>query len=198
VTKPAGVLGPIEIRRATVDAVDYPERTVSLIVAPYDEWTVVEHRGQMLEESIAPGAFGAIRNRARRFLVNMEHDDTRWVGTVLDLDPDDTAGLRATIKIRRNAEGDQALDDAADDLLGASIGMAVAPADQTVENRRRRIRKAYLDHIALTATPAYVGARVLEVRHVLDHPVAASVTATPNLDQILAERLARGYGFGLT
>jgi phage head maturation protease len=112
--------------------------------------------------------------------------------------PNDPRGLRMELRIAKTLAGDEVLELAADDLLGASIGMAVAPADQTVENRRRRIRKAYLDHIALTATPAYVGARVLEVRHVLDHPVAASVTATPNLDQILAERLARGYGFGLT
>ena len=106
--------GPIEIRSATITAVDYPQRELSLIVAPYDEWAPVEYRGQIIEESIAPGAFGAIRNRARKFLVNMEHDPARWVGTVLDLEPDDPAGLRATVKIRRSAEGDQALDDAAD------------------------------------------------------------------------------------
>lgn len=197
-TKPAGVLGPIEIRRATVAAVDYAERTISLIVAPYDEWTPVEYRGEMLEESIAPGAFGAIRNRARKFLVNMEHDAARWVGTVMDLDPDHPDGLRAAVRIRRSDEGDQALVDAADGLLGASIGMAVAPTDQTIEDRRRRIRKAYLDHVALTATPAYAGARVLEVRHAGDAATSSPASATPNLDRVLAERIAAGYGWQLT
>jgi len=185
--------GPIEIRSAMVTAVDYPERTVALIVAPYEEWTQVEHRGQLIEESIARGAFGAIRNRARKFLVNMEHDPARWVGTVLDLEPDDPAGLRAAVKIRRCAEGDQALDDAADGLLGASIGMAVAPGDQLFERGRRTIRKAYLDHVALTATPAYLGAKVLEVRHRPAEPAEPVGSSTPNLDRILAERMARGY-----
>lgn len=185
--------GPVELRTATVEAVSYPDRTVDLLVVPYDEMTLVEYRGRLVEESIAPGAFGAIKNRARKFLVNMEHDEARWVGTVLDLDGANERGLRATVKIRRNAEGDQALDDCADGLLGASIGMAVAPADQTVDGDRRRIRKAYLDHVALTATPAYAGAEVLEVRTA---PVVTGVLlpdATPNIDRALALMAERGY-----
>ena len=182
--------GPVEIRTAAVAAVDYPERLLSLVVAPYDEWTTVEHRGRIVEESIAPGAFGAIRNRARKFLVNMEHDAERWIGTVLDIDTDDPTGLRATVKVRRSPEGDQALNDAADELLGASIGMAVAPAGEVMEAGRRRISKAYLDHIALTAQPAYVGAKVLEVRTAV---TTADRSATPNLDRILAERQTTSY-----
>ena len=188
--------GPIEIRTARVDVVDYPERTLSLIVAPYDEETVVEHRGRMIEESIAPGAFGAIRNRARKFLVNMEHDPNRWVGTVLDLEPDDPKGLRATVKIRRSPEGDQALDDSADGLLGASVGMAVSPDGQTVDGGKRRIVKAFLDHIALTATPAYVGAEVLEVRSA--QVIRPPSSTTPNLDAIMAQRAEARYRSLLT
>jgi HK97 family phage prohead protease len=184
--------GPIEIRSAVIETVDYPERTLTMIVAPYDEWGEVEHQGRIIEESIAPGAFGAVRNRARKFLVNMEHDPTRWIGTVLDLVPDHPTGLAAQVKIRRSADGDQALNDAADQLLGASIGMAVAPHDETFEGHRRRVRKAFLDHIALTATPAYLGAAVLEVRSA-PLVVPPVVSGTPNLDRILAERRAREY-----
>ena len=190
--------GPVELRSATIEAVDYPERTLSLIVAPYDEWTEVEHQGRIVEESIAPGAFGAVRNRARKFLVNMEHDPARWIGTVLDLEPDHPTGMHATVKIRRCAEGDQALNDAADDLLGASIGMAVARGDEKVDGHRRRVNRAFLDHIALTATPAYLGAQVIEVRSaplVVTPPVTSP---TPNLDRILAERLDGQYGSRLT
>lgn len=185
--------GPVEIRSATIAAVDYPDRMLKLIVAPYDEWTAVEHRGRMIEESIAPGAFGAIRNRARKFLVNMDHDPSQWLGTVLDLDPDHTAGLLAMVKIRRNAAGDQALNDAADELLGASVGMAVASTGQSMEGGRRRITKAFLDHIALTPTPAYLGAKVLEVRHTGPVVIPAVTSPTPNLDAILAERRLREY-----
>jgi len=189
--------GPVEIRSAPIAAVDYPDRVVSLVLAPFDEWAVVEYRGALLEETILRGAFGAIRNRARKFTVNMDHDRDKWLGTVLDLDPDDPRGLVGAVKIRRSPEGDQALNDAADGLLGASIGMAVAPGDQTVANGRRTIRKAYLDHVALTPTPAYVGAEVLEVRNA-PTVVPLPSSPTPNLDKILAERREAEYRSLLT
>lgn len=191
-------IGPVEIRSATVAEVDYPARTLSLIVAPYDEWAPVEHRGRLIEESIAPGAFGAVRNRARKFLVNMDHDPAKWLGTVLDIDTDNPAGLLATVKIRRSAEGDQALNDAADELLGASVGMAVGSGGETMNAGRRRITKAFLDHIALTPTPTYLGAKVLEVRHIAPAVIKAPTSATPNLDAILAERRLAQYGSALT
>jgi HK97 family phage prohead protease len=185
--------GPVEIRTATIEAVAYPDRTIALVVVPYDEWTPVEVRGRVLEESFAPGAFGAIRNRARKFLVNMEHDPDRWVGSVLELDGANERGLRARVRIRRNPEGDQALDDAADGLLGASIGFAAAPADMTETGDRRRIHKAYLDHIALTATPAYAGAEILEVRSTTPVVTPANLSATPNLDRVRAELAEMNY-----
>lgn len=186
--------GPIELRAAPIEGVSYPERTMSLVAVPYDEWAVVEYRGRLIEESFAPGAFGAIRNRARKFLVNMEHDEERWVGTVLDLDAANETGLRARLHIRRTPEGDQALTDAADGFLGASIGFAAADRDITWETRdRRRVRKAYLGHIALTGTPAYVGGEVLEVRALRPTVVPPSTSTTPILDAVLADRRARGY-----
>jgi HK97 family phage prohead protease len=185
--------GPVEIRTATIEAVAYPERTLDLVVVPYDEWTAVEYKGRIIEESVAPGAFGAVRNRARKFLVNMEHDPDRWIGTVLNLDPINERGLRAVVKVRRNADGDQALDDAADGLLGASIGMAVSPDGHRFDGDRRRISKAFLDHIALTATPAYVGAEVLEVRASPPTVIPPSTSTTPNLDRVLGELREMGY-----
>jgi len=183
--------GPIEIRAAKVEAVDYPQRLVTVIAVPYDEWTTVEHNGRVVEESVAPGAFGAIANRARKIPVNMEHDPARWVGRIVGLDPAAAGGLMARVQIRRDSRGtqefDQVLDDAADGMLGASVGMAVRADGQTLTGGRRRITKAYLDHIALTSQPAYVGAQVVDVRH---HPSVrlAPTSATPNLDRVLAER----------
>jgi HK97 family phage prohead protease len=178
--------GPIEIRTATIESVSYPERIVELMAVPYDEPAVVEYRGRILEETVAAGAFGAISNRARKFLVNFNHNPDVWLGTVLALDSANTRGLRATIKMRRTPEGDQALDDCADELLGASVGMAVAPGDQRIDGTRRRISKAYLDHIALTPTPAYAGAAVLEVRSSPVVELALEPGATPNLERALA------------
>ena len=185
--------GPVELRSAAITDVGYPDRTIDLIAIPYDEWTAVEYKGRFVEESVAPGAFGAVVNRARKFLVNLEHDHERWLGNVVEVRTTDPAGLRAKIRIRRTPEGDQALNDAADGMLGASVGMAVSPDHQRWEtSTRRRIMKAFLDHIALTASPAYAGAGVLEVRHSpLVTPLPES--ATPNLDRILAELAADGY-----
>jgi len=184
--------GPIELRSAAIANVAYPDRTIDLVAVPYDEWTVVDYQGRLIEESVDPTAFGMVQNRARRFLVNMEHDADRVVGNVRDLRS--AKGLLATIKIRRTPEGDQALDDAADGMLGASIGMAVGTTGQTWETRsRRRITKAFLDHIALTFTPAYAGAEVLEVRTEPTVQHTEPVSATPNLDRILAERRGALY-----
>jgi phage head maturation protease len=64
---------------------------------------------------------------------------------------------------------------AADDCLDASAGFRVLPGGETWEGRsRRRIVKAWLDHIALTPDPAYTDARVLAVRN----------GATPRIDAI--------------
>jgi HK97 family phage prohead protease len=181
---------PIELRSAAVSDVRFPDRVVELMAVPYDHWTTVEYRGRLIEESFAPGSFGHVRNRTERFLVNLEHELEHVVGRVVDLDADNPEGLRTELFIRRTPEGDQVLDDAADGMLCGSVGFGALPENQEWDqaNRRRRITKAYLDHIALTFNPAYRDAKVLAVRSAVpDHPAAARV-ATPNLDRILAER----------
>jgi len=183
--------GPIEVRSAVIEQVAYPDRTIDLIAVPYDEWAEVEYRGRIIEESFDPGAFSGVRRRARKFLVNMEHDPDRWVGTVLDLDSENEKGMRAQLKVRRTPDGDQALNDAADGFLGASVGFACAPSHFTwLSENRRRIHKAFLDHIGLTAQPTYLGAELLEVRSAAPRVVPAETSRTPNLDRVLAEMRA--------
>lgn len=188
-------LPPIQTRSAAVSGVQARERIISLVVVPYDEWTpIVDPDGKAVEECVAPGAFGTIQNRADRFLVNLEHDLNHRVGRCVKLIPDAPRGLLADVKIRRGAEGDQILDDAEDGMLGASIGMGVYPRDMTWLTRtRRRIVKAYLDHIALTWTPAYAGAGVLAVRSA-PATVAVPPVPTPNLDAIRLASLREQYG----
>jgi phage head maturation protease len=90
------------------------------------------------------------------------------------------------------------LDDAEDGMISASVGFAALPEHQHWETRsRRKILKAFLDHIGLTFTPVYEGAGVLDVRsRAVAHattPVIAERTATPNLDQIMLDRLVKSY-----
>jgi HK97 family phage prohead protease len=196
-------LAPIETRTAAVTDVRYPERIIELIAVPYNEWAVVDYKGRLIEETFNPGAFGNIQNRANRFLFNLEHDTNRVVGRVQALHPDRPEGLVAEIRVRRGAEGDQVLDDADDGMIGASVGFGVQPEHQRWETRsRRRIMKAFLDHIAGTFTPAYVGAQTLAVRSGTPsvEPVAEGtprpvpVGGTPNLDGIYLARLVAQYG----
>jgi HK97 family phage prohead protease len=179
---------PIELRTVALREVDYPQRLIDLIAVPWDEWTPVEYQGRMIEECFSPGAFGAVEKRVgrARFQVNVDHDPARWVGRVVGLHPGDRHGLRTELQIRRTPEGDQVLTDAADGMLAGSVGFGVLPTDQRWETRdRRRITKAYLDHVALTPTPAYQGSEVIAVR--------SSSSSTPNLDRVLAERADAAY-----
>lgn len=193
----------IETRSATVTDVRFPERVIDLIVVPYDEIAVVEYHGRLIEESFARGAFGkGIEARASRFLVNLEHDQSKIVGRAQAIHPDRREGLVAEVRIRRGPEGDQVLDDAADLMLGASVGFASLPEHQRWETRsRRKIMRAFLGHIGLTWTPAYEGAGILAVRSaspLVDptletQPAATQRSLTPNLDSIYAERLRASY-----
>jgi len=196
----------IETRSAAVANVRHPERMIDLVVVPYNEWAPVEYKGRWIEEAFQPGAFGHIQNRAHRFLVAMEHDMNRIMGRCQTLDPDRPEGLVAEVRIRRGDEGDQVLDDAEDGMVGASVGFGVLPEHQHWETRsRRRIMKAFLDHVGLTFTPVYAGAEVLAVRSRTGFPPPAfpppppvlpgtnERVLTPNLDKIMLDRLEASY-----
>ena len=57
-------LAPIEFRTAETLDVRFPDRTIELVAVPYDEECVVEHRGRLIIETIAPGAFDGVERRA--------------------------------------------------------------------------------------------------------------------------------------
>jgi phage head maturation protease len=188
---------PVEIRSAPITAVNFPERLIELVAVPYDVWATVEYptnSGRLIEESFEPGAFGNIQNRAHRFIVNLEHELDRKIGIVRALHPGRSEGLVAELNIRRGPEGDQTLLDAEDGMIGGSVGFACLPKNQRWEGRsRRRIMTAFVDHIALTFTPAYPGTMPIAVRSA-PAPVAPGERApTPHLDRIMVQRLADEY-----
>lgn len=161
--------GPIEIRHTgTVAGVNFPERTIEIVVVPYDEPTLVEHRGRMISESVAPGAFTGIERRANRVRVNYHHQDhelRHLLGRAIKFHPSRREGLISVVHIRKGEHGDLALEAADEGDLGASGGFGLMPGGENWPDRKtRRLTRLFLDHIALTPTPAYEGAQVLAVR----------------------------------
>jgi HK97 family phage prohead protease len=180
---------PVEFRTVTDLEVRWPDRVISLVAVPYDTDGVVIVHGRMCVESHAPGAYDGVERRANRVKVNRDHDYHRTVGRAVALHPSRTEGLVTELRIARTPLGDETLALAEDESLEASVGFQVMPHGETwTEGRsRRRVTKAYLDHIALVPEGAYEG-RVLSVRMgptILTDSVAAPVD-TPNLDEVLA------------
>ena len=115
---------------------------------------------------LRPRRIRRVQNRASRFLVNLgTRPETRSWDESKRCTPTAPKGSLPSVRIRRGPEGDQVLDDADDGMIGASVGFGVLPEHQRWETRsRRKIMRAFLDHIGLTFTPAYAGAGVLAVR----------------------------------
>lgn len=185
--------GALEFRSAQLVDVRFPERVIELIVMPYEEETVVEHRGKLIREICSRGAFDGVERRANRVRANRDHDITRTVGRAVALHPSREVGLVAEIRIAQTPLGDETLALADDEILDASAGFLPFPGgERWLETRTlRRLEKCWLGHIALTPDPAYEGANVLAMR-TRDRP-AATETSTPNLDIVRGWTLVDRY-----
>jgi HK97 family phage prohead protease len=180
---------PVEHRAAVVTNVDFAERIIDMIVVPYDQEAVVEYppgSGRMVVESVAPGAFDGIETRGEHVTANRDHDYTRTVGKVLSYRSGNPTGLNAQVYVSETTLGDETLRLAADGVLKASAGMLIRRTDQVIKNGTRRVKRAFLDHVALVPNPAYKGAGVLAVRQERGSEAAdEGPPPTPNLDRIL-------------
>lgn len=189
---------PIEFRRGGSDLnVRFADRIIEMVVIPYDFDGVAEYpkgSGRMVLESVAPGSFDGVERRANRVKANRDHDFARVCGRAAALHPSRTEGLVAEVKISKTPLGDETLELADDGVIEASAGMGVMPSWQELtDNRsRRRINKAFLDHIALVPNPAYDGGvPVLDVRQ-QSLVTAVVYVETPNLDDVLGWLRANG------
>jgi HK97 family phage prohead protease len=174
--------GELYFRSSTVADVSFPNRTIELIVAPYEEEALVDRKGVLVKETIAAGAFDGIQRRVSRIKVNREHDVHKVVGRAVAIHPSRKEGLIAELRISNTDLGTETLELANDGVLDASAGFLPLPDGEKWETRSSvRVTKAWLGHVAMVAEPAYEGARVLAVRHKTD-----GTAATPNLDQVKA------------
>lgn len=174
----------IEFRSVTEMGVRWPDRTIDMVVMPYNVEAQVVVHGRGVVESCAPGAFDGCERRANRVKVNRDHDPHRTVGRAATLHPSNVEGLVAELRIAQTPLGDETLALADDLSLEASVGFAVMPGGETwLEQRaRRRLTRCFLDHVALVPEGAYEG-RTLAVRSAVDE--SAPRVHTTNLDEVL-------------
>ena len=193
--------GEVEFRQAEIAGIDFPNRTIELIVMPYEresEFAMVD--GRPVTEIVSRGAFDGVEQRTSQVKVNRGHVLDAVVGKTLALHPSREEGLVAEVRISRTELGEETLVPADDGILDASAGFAlmrkggmtgpVVPRAEVWESRsRRRLNHLFLHHIAMTPDPAYEDARVLAVRAaVVAQDAPAAVEATPNLDRLQVER----------
>lgn len=178
---------PVEHRTAVVTDVSFPDRTVELIVMPYEREAIVRHEGRVIREVCSRGAYDGIERRANRVRVNRDHDVTRTIGRAIAFHPSREVGLVAELRIARTDLGEETLTLADEGLLDASAGFAPMPGGVEWEGRQlRRLTKVWLAHIAMTPDPAYVDANVLAVRTAEPGSELQPVSATPRLDEVRA------------
>lgn len=179
---------PMEFRHASVSDVSITERIVELIAVPYEEETSVEYRGEIWRESFLRGAFNGIEERQDPIRANRDHDKTRTVGKAVQFFTSRDEGLVSEVRIAPTPLGDETLALAAEDMLSISVGFGVRGSDQILDRPFRRIKRAFIDHLAFVESPAYVGAKVLAVRDEDEREVATDLPrlVTPHLDEIVA------------
>jgi phage head maturation protease len=185
---------PIEFRSSNVASVNFAQRIIEVIAAPYEQAATVEYRGELWDELFERGAWDGIEKRPNRVRANRDHERQRTVGKAVNFWPSRAEGLVAAVKIAQTSLGDETLALADEDCLGASVGFAVMGSGQELDRRSklRRIKRAWMDHLAFVPDPAYAGAGVLSVRST-GVPAAplGPLVETPALDELLAFMRAR-------
>lgn len=178
---------PIEFRSADIVEVNFPARLVTVLAVPYEKEALIEYRGEMWKESFLRGSFDGIETRANRVRVNREHDESRTFGKVVTFHPARQEGLVAEVRVAKTRDGDDVLELANEDMLGASPAFAVRNSDQELDRPFRRIKKAFIRHLSFVEVPAYEGAGVLSVRGQESITNAADLPplVTPHLDEVL-------------
>lgn len=174
---------PIEERNADFAAVNYAKRIIEVVAVPYEQEAVVEYRGAIWREVFTRGAFDGLEKRPGRVRANRQHDPNRVVGKVIAAHPSRLEGLVTEIRISQTPLGDETLALADDDCLSASVGFACGGAGQILYNGVRRIKQAFLDHVAFVQSPAYLSADVLAVRNTPTAIATPPPLPTPSLDE---------------
>lgn len=176
-----------------LDDVDFKQRVIDIVAVPWEQEGKVFWRGEFWSEVFERGAFDGVVGAAGKIRVNREHRKGDTVGKAIGFDPNHERGLLTRLKIVQGAKGDETLYLAQEDMISASIGYLASKLGHDVvinrDTKSRRVRHAFLDHIALVEDPAFKGAEVLAVR---GDGMGGGVTEgplpdTPALDEVLRD-----------
>jgi phage head maturation protease len=181
---------PILYRSSSVVGVNYAQRIIELVAAPYNEEAIVMWRGEPWRELFERGAWDGIEKRPNRVKANREHDKTRTVGKVINFWPSRSEGLVTATRIAKTPLGDETLALADDECLGASVGYAAPPRyvelDKSGQPGLRRVKRAFMDHLSFVSDPTWESAAVLSVRSATPPSPATELPplVTPALDEL--------------
>lgn len=165
----------IETRSADMCDMNFEERIITVIAVPYEQATKVMFRHEPWDEVFSRSAFNGFDPQKRRIPVTAclevpdhNHSGGRLVGRIVQTYPDKQDGLIADLKISRTDIGQETLELARDGAISPSLGFMVKnPYQDEILDRRnkvRRVNRAFIDHLAFVAEPAYPGAKVLATR----------------------------------
>lgn len=161
-------------------------RTITGLIAPYNQPTEVDDGWGSYTEEMAPGAFArAIANPGQvKFL--SQHD--QWampLGRATDM-RDDTKGPIGTFSVSKTQAGDEYLELARDGAVdGLSVGFVpVTPGPDSWPRPGDRVRRTEVDlrEVSAVTWPAYDGARVSEVRSLLGR--VGKTLSSASVDQL--------------
>lgn len=170
----------------SVGDVNFRERIITVVAVPYEQPAKVEFMHDIWDEIFERGAFADL-TAPHRVRANRSHNADMIVGKAVNFWPDHAEGLVADIRIAKTPLGDETLELASEDMLSSSVGFGVRPQWQHLDrhSRTRRIKKAYLDHIAFVQSPAYENADVIGVRQSVSESLR-----NPQLIELLTQLLA--------
>lgn len=157
--------------------VDTEKRTISGMVVP---WGKIANNGEAKWRFDKGSLYWVDEARVK---LNLYHDHTQAMAKAVRLQPV-AAGLDATFKVARGAEGDRALSLAEDGVLdGFSIEIDFEEGDgwtpDAADKSVRRVVRAKLRGVALTAMPAFDDARVSAVAASLDQRKEPTMAPEP-------------------
>jgi HK97 family phage prohead protease len=174
------------------DDVNFKDRIIEVIAVPWDQKAEVRWRDETWGEVFERTAFDEAVQGSVRIPVNREHQRGYTVGRIVKMDPTNTQGLLASVKVARTSRGDDTLQLASEGMLGASIGYFIRKASDVALDKSamlRRVKRAFLDHLSMVESPAFAGAETVAVHDALTpHPAAGKQPlVTPSLDEWAAD-----------